>query len=277
MADRTTGELPASEIGDLPLAPDIYDDTLIPVEQQGTAKHISGRQWKQYAVAAVGEETDAAARSAAAAAQSAKEAASSAQSASSSATAAANSAAAAKTSQTAAANSATAAKASQDAAKASQTAAAASQTAAKASETAAAASQTAAKNSENAAAASQTAAANSAKEAAASATAAKNSQTAAAGSATAAAGSASDSADSADKAEMYSGKPPVIRDGYWYTWDADRQEYVETREPARGNLMFAAFEVDPNDGTLYMFTDDEYAGPDFALNGTELEVILNYA
>lgn len=52
MADKTTGELQAVAVGDLPLAPDIYDDTMIPVEQQGEAKHIKGSQFKSYAVSA---------------------------------------------------------------------------------------------------------------------------------------------------------------------------------------------------------------------------------
>ena len=52
MADKTTGELQTVAVGDLPLAPDIYDDTLIPVEQQRDAKHIKGKQFKDYAVSA---------------------------------------------------------------------------------------------------------------------------------------------------------------------------------------------------------------------------------
>ncbi|MBR2132912.1 MAG: hypothetical protein IJ955_10350 [Oscillospiraceae bacterium] len=53
MADKTTGELPAVKVGDLPLAPDVYDDSMFPVELQGLAMHITGAQWKRYAVAAV--------------------------------------------------------------------------------------------------------------------------------------------------------------------------------------------------------------------------------
>ena len=52
MADKTTGGLPAveeAEIGSLPGISDLYDDTLIPVEQQGEAMHMTGFQWKQYA------------------------------------------------------------------------------------------------------------------------------------------------------------------------------------------------------------------------------------
>lgn len=65
MADLTTGELQAVSVGDLPVAPDIYDDTLIPVEQGGEAKHMTGAQWKAYGVAAAKEEADRAAENAA--------------------------------------------------------------------------------------------------------------------------------------------------------------------------------------------------------------------
>lgn len=160
MADKTTGELQAVEIGSLPLAPDVYDDTKIPVEQQGEAKHITGRQWKSYAVSAIqipkGDAEDAAQR----AAESAKSA-----------------------------------------------------------------------------------------------------------------------AKSAEAAEYYSGKPPII-DGdkqTWWTWDAEQQAYKDTAKPSRGNLMYATFEVEPDTGNLYMYTDDEYDGPQFALTGPDLEVILEHA
>lgn len=65
MADLTTGELQAVAIGDLPLAPDIYDDTKIPVEQNGEAKQMTGAQWKAYGIAAAREEADRAAENAA--------------------------------------------------------------------------------------------------------------------------------------------------------------------------------------------------------------------
>ena len=64
MADRTTGELPAVKVGDLPLAPDVYDDALLPVELQGSAMHITGAQWKRYAQAAVKTYSDSASSSA---------------------------------------------------------------------------------------------------------------------------------------------------------------------------------------------------------------------
>lgn len=65
MADKTTGELQAVAVGDLPLAPDVYDDSLIPVELQSVGMHITGAQWKRYAQAAVKTYSDSASSSAA--------------------------------------------------------------------------------------------------------------------------------------------------------------------------------------------------------------------
>lgn len=45
---------------------------------------------------------------------------------------------------------------------------------------------------------------------------------------------AAQAAASVEKAEEYSGKPPVITDDIWYTWDADAGEYKSTGQPSRG-------------------------------------------
>ena len=119
MADKTTGELPAVKVGDLPLAPDVYDDALLPVEMQGSAMHITGAQWKRYAQAAVKTYSDSASQSATTA-QSAADRAEAAKSgilqseknAAQSASGASASAASAKTSANNAAQSATEAEAS---------------------------------------------------------------------------------------------------------------------------------------------------------------------
>lgn len=58
MADRTISELDAVSINSLPVAPDIYDNSLLVTEQQGEARKITGRQWKDYAISAVASETD---------------------------------------------------------------------------------------------------------------------------------------------------------------------------------------------------------------------------
>lgn len=174
MADKTTGGLTAvteATIGDLPGIADLYDDTLLPVEQQGEARHMTGAQWKRYAQACVSQYVEGAKDAADAAAGSAADAAKSAQDA---------------------------------------------------------------------------------------------------------AGSATSAASSAQSAQQYSGKPPIIQNGTWWTWDAAKQEYVDTGEAARGNLMYATFYVDAATGTLYMVTDNEYTGPQFRLDGADLEVVLNY-
>lgn len=52
MADKTTGGLPAvqeSPIGGLPGILELYQDSLIPVEQQGEARHMTGGQFADFA------------------------------------------------------------------------------------------------------------------------------------------------------------------------------------------------------------------------------------
>lgn len=99
------------------------------------------------------------------------------------------------------------------------------------------------------------AAAQSATQAAGSATAASGSASAAAGSATEAAGSAADAAESAgnaaesasqaassasaaqeaaENAQEYSGKPPIIQNDTWWTWDAETDKYEDSGHPATG-------------------------------------------
>lgn len=78
------------------------------------------------------------------------------------------------------------------------------------------------------------AAAGSAEDAEESATAAAGSASDAAASASAAAQSAASAAASAQTAQEYSGKPPIIQDETWYTWDAESGEYESTGQPSRG-------------------------------------------
>ena len=108
-----------------------------------------------------------------------------------------------------------------------------------------------------------------------SAKAAANSATQAAHSASNAAESASDAADSAETAKEYSGKPPIIQDGTWRTWDAEKGEYVDTGEAARGDVMYATFSIDPETGLLTMTTPDGYSGPVFSVVNGFLEVSIN--
>ncbi len=57
-----------------------------------------------------------------------------------------------------------------------------------------------------------------------------------------------------------------IRDGYWWRWDEETGEWYNTCEIAKGNVMFATFELDPFTGILTMFTDEEYTGANFFLD-----------
>ena len=67
-----------------------------------------------------------------------------------------------------------------------------------------------------------------------------------------------------------------IRDGYWWRWNEETGEWYNTGEIAKGNVMFATFELDPFTGILTMFTDEEYTGANFFLdeNGILTVVIL---
>ena len=101
---------------------------------------------------------------------------------------------------------------------------------------------------------------------------ATQSATAAAQSATEAAQSATEAADSADTAQQYSGKPPIIQNGTWWTWNATTQQYEDTGDTANGNVLYATFAVDPSTGILTMTTPDGYTGPTFELVNGYLEV-----
>lgn len=163
MADQTTGSLPAVQeaaIGDLPAIADLYDDTLIPVEQQGEARHMTGAQWKAYGAAAAAKYTEAA-------------------------------------------------------------------------------------------------------------------------------------KDSADRAEKAAIKQPITKNGTWWIWDPETNAYVDTGDSSLGeqgpqgiqgiqgeqgppgNLLYATFAVDPYTGVLTMCAPDDYDGPQFVLNGSYLEVVVN--
>lgn len=96
-------------------------------------------------------------------------------------------------------------------------------------------------------------------------------------SATEAAQSAEDAAESAQAAQQYSGKPPQIQNGIWWIWNATTQQYEDTGEAVRGNVMFATFSVDPESGELTMSTPDEYQGPQFYLINGFLEVSVENA
>lgn len=87
--------------------------------------------------------------------------------------------------------------------------------------------------------------------------------------------SAQEAAESAQTAQEYSGKPPIIQNDTWWTWDAEQGEYVDTGEAARGDVMYATFEIDMDTGELVMYTPDGYTGPVFSLADGFLEVTIS--
>ena len=90
-----------------------------------------------------------------------------------------------------------------------------------------------------------------------------------------AAQSAQEAEESAQTAQEYSGKPPIIQNDTWWTWDAEQGEYVDTGESARGDVMYATFEIDIDTGELVMYTPDGYTGPVFSLVNGFLEVTIS--
>lgn len=90
-----------------------------------------------------------------------------------------------------------------------------------------------------------------------------------------AAQSATEAAESAQTAQEYSGKPPIIQNDTWWTWNAEQGEYVDTGEAARGDVMYATFEIDMETGELVMYTPDGYTGPVFSLSDGFLEVTIS--
>lgn len=68
MADKNIGALTEAPIGSLPEIAELYDDSLLAVEQQGEARRMSGAQWKAYARAGAEKYVEGAHEAAAAAA-----------------------------------------------------------------------------------------------------------------------------------------------------------------------------------------------------------------
>lgn len=72
--------------------------------------------------------------------------------------------------------------------------------------------------------------------------------------------------EAANRLNALSDHRDEIRDGYWWRWDEETGEWYNTGEIAKGNVMFATFELDPFTGILTMFTDEEYTGANFELD-----------
>lgn len=232
-------------IGLLPAAPQILDESKFPIEQQGEAMYGTGRQLREFSQASVSGYVESAKSAAESANKFAQEAANSLSrigTAVEDAEAARDAAQEAQTGAEAAMETVWQATEAADAA--AERAATSEQNAQESAEAAAAflasaeaAAGNAAKSEQNAAASQQAAeAAQKAAEAA---------QATAESASTAATEKAAEAADSAKKAEQYSGKPPIIQDGNWWTWNADAQKYIDTGKRAVLNfdVVYTSYEA----------------------------------
>lgn len=69
-----------------------------------------------------------------------------------------------------------------------------------------------------------------------------------------------------DRLNALSDHRDEIRGGYWWRWNEETGEWYNTGEVAKGNAMFATFEVNPATAILTMYTDEEYTGANFTLD-----------
>lgn len=97
----------------------------------------------------------------------------------------------------------------------------------------------------------------------------------------------------ANRAEEAAIRQPITQNGTWWIWNAETGKYVDSGDSSLGeqgpqgeqgiqgeqgppgDLLYATFAVDPLTGILTMYAPDDYNGPQFVLNGSYLEVIVN--
>lgn len=78
----------------------------------------------------------------------------------------------------------------------------------------------------------------------------------------------------ADRSNTLSDHRDEIRNGYWWRWNEKTEEYENTGQPAKGNVMFASFDINPVTGELSCMTDEEYSGASFGIENGDLTVTV---
>jgi hypothetical protein len=219
-------------IGLLPKAVDLDDDSLLVAEQQGRAVSVSGELFKQFAREGVEAYVGEAKTAAENASKSAEQAAEDLGKIGDSVEQAAASAQAAEESNQDAKKALTATKEAQEAAEKAQGVAKESETNAKTSEGNASQAATDAATSETNAKTSATNAATSEGNAKSAQEAAEAAKGKAESASTTATNKAAEASQSAEKAQQYSGKPPLVQGGNWWTWNAEKQSYEDTGKKA---------------------------------------------
>lgn len=76
-----------------------------------------------------------------------------------------------------------------------------------------------------------------------------------------------------DRLNTLSDHRDEIRNGYWYRWNETTDEWVKG-EIAKGNVMYAVFELNPETGVLTMIVDPEYTGANFELDTNGILTVI---
>lgn len=66
-----------------------------------------------------------------------------------------------------------------------------------------------------------------------------------------------------------------IVNGEWWHWNETKYEYENTGETAKGNVLYASLEIDPNTGVLYQVVDEDYKGAEFIVEDGILYSTIN--
>ncbi len=66
-----------------------------------------------------------------------------------------------------------------------------------------------------------------------------------------------------------------IVDGEWWHWNESTGMYENTGETAKGNVLYASLEIEPETGILYQIVDDEYKGAEFEVENGILYSTIN--
>lgn len=66
-----------------------------------------------------------------------------------------------------------------------------------------------------------------------------------------------------------------IVNGEWWHWNETTKKYENTGETAKGNVLYASLEIDPETGILYKIVDEEYKGADFLVEDGILYSTIN--
>ncbi len=86
---------------------------------------------------------------------------------------------------------------------------------------------------------------------------------------------ANSATEAAARANEISDHRDKIVDGEWWHWNESTGMYENTGETAKGNVLYASLEIEPETGILYQIVDDEYKGAEFEVENGILYSTIN--